>query len=86
MQICGTQNAVLYSLQTVGEAAIRWTRKRSVAASRDLRRVVTLTSRGETFAAYRTSCDTGTTISISTSSGPRPLKRFDRFETLLIRK
>jgi hypothetical protein len=62
------------------------TRKRSIAASRDLWRVVTLTSRGETFAAYRMSYDTATTISISTLSGPGPLKGFDRSETLLIRK
>ena len=81
-----TQNAVLYSLQRWVRQRFVWTRKRSVAVSRDLWKVVTLTSRGETFAASRTSCDAGTTISISTSSGPRPLKGFDRFETLLIRK
>ena len=80
-----TQNAVLYSLQTVGEAAIRLDREEKRRGEpgltesrcppvpwRDVRGIERRTTRVR---RYRSRHHLG-----------RPLKGFDRFETLLIRK
>ena len=81
-----TYNAVLYSLQTIGEAAIRLDKEEKRLGERGLMERLYPDVRGRTFAAFRTSFGTATTRSTPKSSGRRPRPASNPSEMPLARK